>query len=189
MKFIKKEDRENIDKLNMLMGTNHRSKPYDLKKDEDLIEATAMATAEYVDLEHYFGILSNLSEAFDESMEFFYPDEWINIGLKGTMEDEDLSSAVESLSVTEDLFHILVDRAETKCIKLWKLVLLESSDDVIRHFFGETKHFDKETVENVLEDNLFEVLDEMEYDRVIENSVKNFAKALGKILEEESAEE
>lgn len=33
-----------------------------------------------------------------------------------------------------------------------KVVLLESSDDAIEHFFDEIKHFNKEKVEDVLDD-------------------------------------
>lgn len=58
---------------------NHRSKPFDFNNTEDLIEAVELVTAEFVDMVQYWGKISDLNSSFDESIEHFYPANWIGI--------------------------------------------------------------------------------------------------------------
>lgn len=44
MEFFGKDDRELIEAVNTALGMKHRSKPYDHKNIDDLIEATKMIT-------------------------------------------------------------------------------------------------------------------------------------------------
>lgn len=189
MAFIKKEDRENIEKLNEALGTRHRVKPYDFNNSNDIIAATIMATAEYADMSNYWSQLYNIDEAFDESLEYYRPAGWINLGLKGTTEDEDIDDAIASLNETLNSFEAIMKKAEQKCIEMWKIVLLKPKDEVLKYFFGEVINFDRKKVEYVLEEQLIEICDSMEYDGVIENSAENFAKILKECLVSESKED
>lgn len=178
MAFIKKEDRVNIEILNEASGTRHRTKPYDFNNSNDIIAATIMATAEYADMSSYWSQLYNIDEAFDESLEYYRPAGWLNLGLKGTTEDEDIDDAIVSLNETVNCFEKLMNKAEQNCIEMWKIALLKPKDDVLKYFFGEVINVDIKRVEHVLEEQIAEICDSIEYDGVIENSAENFAKVL-----------
>lgn len=146
------------------------------------MQAVLMATAEYADMSTYWSQLYNLNEAFDESLEYYRPAGWLNLGLKGTTEDEDIDDAILSLNETVDYFKILMNKSEQKCIEMWKIVLLQPKDDVIKYFFGEVINIEMKKVKHVLEEQISEICDSMEYDGVIENSAENFAKVLKKYI-------
>lgn len=180
--FNKKEDRENIEKFNSLSGMSHRSKPYDLKKSEDIIQATIMATAEYADISHYWATLDSLVADFDESIEYYEPAAWLKIGLKGDTEDEELEEARVDLDNACESFHILMERAEEKCITMWRIVLSSPDEVVKKYFFDKALTVEEELLEEVLQNDIFELLNNMDYDGVIEHSAANFAKELEKRL-------
>lgn len=182
MLFNKKEDRENIEKFNNLSGMSHRSKPYDLKKTEDIIEAVKMATAEYADMSHYWTSLDSLVSAFDESIEYYEPAAWLKIGLMGDTGDEELEDARVDLDNAADSFRLLMDRAEEKCISMWRIVLTSENDEVKKYFFGDAITVDEELLEEVFENDFFEIIDSINYDGIIEHSASNFAKEFKKTL-------
>ena len=181
--FMNSEDRENVEKLNDLLGTNHRTKPYDIKNDDDLIEMTKMITAEYVDMSHYWSELANLEENFDESLEIFNPAGWVNIGLKGSTNDDIIDDAISSLKHTTNLFGNIMDKSEEKCINVWRFILKNPIKKVHKCFFGKIVNYNEEVINNVLsEDYIFEVSVKINYDGIVENSVKGFAENLLKAL-------
>lgn len=176
--FMNKEDRENLKKLNRYLGTSHRTRPYDMKNPDDIIEATIMATAEYVDLAHYWSTLSHIEELFDETMEVFHPSTWVNKAKEGKASREDLIYAAMSLGETTDLFYQLMLLAEKSCTRMWRIIFYHGEDRVKAYFFGEAREYDEEDVERVLEGGLFDVFAELEYDGVIENSAHLFSRKL-----------
>lgn len=175
MIFKNKEDREKIEILNASSGLAHRVTPYDFKKDEDIIEATTMATAEYVDYAYYWSQINDVLENFDESLEYFDTASWINIALNGAAYDKLSDLAYKSLHKTEDYFSKLLDQAEEKCINMWRIVFFNSNAKVIKHFFGKSIKFDAEVIESIFED-FYEVVSETRYAYSIEANVKNFCK-------------
>lgn len=182
--FIRKEDRENIKELNRFLGTKYRTRPYDMKNTKDIIEATMMATAEFVDFAYYWRTLFSLEEYFDETLEVFHPSAWVNLGLKGTTGRDDLDWATHSLQETVDVFYNLLAGAEEKCAKMWRIVFFHSHHEVKVFFFGVARDYDTETVEQVLTEQLFEVFTGVDYDGVVEHSARMFARELeGMILE------
>lgn len=80
--FIGKDDGEIIEAVNTALGMQHRSKLYDLKNSEDLIEAAKMATAEYLDLWDYSRQLDNILEEYDEALEHYHTSTWFQLGEK-----------------------------------------------------------------------------------------------------------
>jgi hypothetical protein len=58
---------------------NYRTKPFDFTNTKDVIEAATYITAEYVDMSCYWGNLSEIASAFDESLEVFDPAAWMGI--------------------------------------------------------------------------------------------------------------
>lgn len=178
MAFNKKEDRDNIEKFNSLAGMSHRSKPYDLKKSQEIIEATIMATAEFVDMSNYWSTLEQLVENLDESIEYYEPAAWLKIGLKGSTEDEELEDARADLDRASDSFRILMHRAEEKCLTMWKVVLNSTDNSVKEYFFVKDLSIENDILEEVFEEHIFDVLDGKDYDGIIEHSVDSFAKQL-----------
>jgi hypothetical protein len=182
MNYINKEDRNNIKSLNKILGMQHRSDPYDFKKPKDIIQATELATAEYLDMTYYWMTLSNIDELFDESLEHFNTAGWINIGLKGTTGSKKIDSACSSLEKTAGLFHDLMMESEENCAEMWNVVLFGAADEVRQHFFGENINYPEEVIKTALE-RTFELSTEIEYGYVIEKSAESFVKALKNNLE------
>jgi hypothetical protein len=177
MKYISKEESENIKKLNKILGTQHRSKPYNFKNPDDIIYATVMATAEYLDLANYWMTLYEVDESFDESLEHYDTAAWINIGLKGSTERKDIDRALSSLRKTTSVFRELMDTSEEKCTAMWYIVFFSSSSNVREHFFGQLEDYNEATIKKALEktiENIFEI----EYNGNVETSSRNFAMAL-----------
>lgn len=182
MSFNKKEDRENIEKINKTFGTNHRSAPYDLKRPGDLVEAVTMATAEYINMANFWFRLVSVRDEFDESLERFRPAAWIMMNLKGEWDDEDIEETKLNLDSAGQGLHSLMCRAEEKCVAMWRVVFDSSDSYVLEHFFGEAIKVDKDASEKVLSGSLFNILKNIEYDGVAEHSVKSFAGELKKLL-------
>lgn len=182
--FISKEEREKILLLNQILGMNHRSKPFDFTKKDDIIEAVELVTAEYVDMSYYWGTISNINSLLDESIEYFYPAEWMSLSLEGTTNDDDINEAINAVDNAEDALAVLMDRAEEKCKRLWELILLSNLTDVKKHFFGEDITVDIKIVKELLEEHFFEICNEIKYDGNIENSTMKFAKGLLKFIKQ-----
>lgn len=182
MDFINKDDKEIIKFINESLGTQYRTTLYDFNNPDDVIEAVKMATAEYCDLAYYWGILNDIEESFDESIEVFSPARWANIGLKGTTENKILDKAIKSLRKTTDLFYELLEIAEDKCIEVWKVAFNHPSDKIIIYYFGSIKRYNIEEINSAL-DNLYEVFSSIEYDGVVETSAERFAISLKNDLE------
>jgi hypothetical protein len=149
---------------------------------EDIIEATIKATAEYVDMCEYWFRLMALREEFDRSIERCEPSAWIKINMTGETEADDIEDARFNLEGAGESFHNLTCRAEQKCSALWKLVLSSSKEEVKKYFFGEFIEAEKDFTEELLEHNLFTLVNNIEYDGVMEHSVERFAEELKKLL-------
>lgn len=181
MRFIRKEDREKVEIINKNMGTTHRTMPYNFKEPKDIIEAVSMATGEFMDMHYYATCLYNIEESFDESIEHFYPDTWINSMLPDVEVDDDVMEACEALVYAGSAFEILKDRAELKCRNLWEFVLLTAPDEVRLHFFDDNIVLDNMTANTALEEIFGSVYDVV-YDSSISVATANFANHLKNIL-------
>lgn len=71
MAVFSKEDQELVKRLNSILGTSHRSTPYDLKKPADLKEALVNKTGEMLDLWEYYSNIDGLYEEWDEFLEAY----------------------------------------------------------------------------------------------------------------------
>lgn len=178
--FISKEQREKIKLLNSLLGMKHRSKPFDLNNTEDLIEAVELVTAEFADMVQYWGKVSDVNSNFDESIEHFYPANWISISQSGTTDDEDIDNAIIAINNAEDALRALLDRVEIKCNEIWKYLYTTKKYEVISYFIEEETIglVDLQLLYKILDNEIIEIVFEMDYDGNIQNSTRNFAKAL-----------
>jgi hypothetical protein len=123
-----------------------------------------------------------IEEAFDESLEYFEPAAWIKIGLEGCTEDHHIDDARDSLQDATDNFQTLLDICEGKCLVMWKMVLFNSPEEVIKHFFGEAIEIEESIIDEVFEKRIFDILDNINYDGFMENSVESFAVNLKNAL-------
>ncbi|QLG41260.1 hypothetical protein MKY42_12705 [Paenibacillus sp. FSL W7-1088] len=181
--FISKDQQTKIKQLNQILGMKHRSTPFDFNKKEDWIEAIEMITAEYVDFCEYWGRLSNLNSNLDESLECFYPASWVEISQEGNVKDAKLNNAIKSVNKAEDSLRVLMERAEEKCRKIWILVFESQQKAVIKEFLGEEMTCSIEDLQEILEEEIFEMATEIEYTGNVENSIREFSKNLKQKIE------
>lgn len=182
--FISKDDKEKIELLNKTLGTKHRTRPYDLSNPKDMIEAATYITAEYIDLYRYWTNIANVNSDLDESIEVFHPAKWMSITLDSTTHDERLDYVCSLLNQLEDGFSELVNEMEQKCSGIWKVILLNDFKEVKEHFLGEAISYDKDQANLILDEYIFEISERINYDGNIENSAKEFARGLHKMLTE-----
>ncbi|MDQ2086508.1 hypothetical protein RBH29_08715 [Herbivorax sp. ANBcel31] len=176
MSFYKKEDRKKIEIINKGMGTAHRTKPYDLKKTDDLINYTEMITAEYMDMKSYLCWLHDIIELYDDSLEHFHPDIWINLTSE-ELEENDYSEASYVLTDLDGLFVNIVNKAEDSCYRAWKHVMESNLEKVHQHFFGQVISIDSEKFKEIFEKTILEVVN-AEYQYNVSKSAKTFADNL-----------
>ncbi|HBU84426.1 MAG TPA: hypothetical protein DEF35_22695 [Paenibacillus sp.] len=176
--FISKDQQTKIKQLNQILGMKHRNTPFDFNKKEDWIEAVEMITAEYVDFCEYWGRLSDLNSNLDESLECFYPASWMEISQEGRVKDTKINNVIKSVNKAEDALRVLMDRAAEKCRKIWILVFESQQNAVIKEFLGEEITCSIEDLEEILEEEIFEMATEIKYTGNVENSTREFAKNL-----------
>lgn len=184
MNFISKDQKEKVQLLNAILGTKYRDKPFDFADDADFIEAVKVTTAEYVDLAEYWSTVEQISEQYDESIEVYTPALYTNLALTGETENSEIDEVIESLRSSADALFILKDKAESKCQKIWAMLLTENREKVNTYFFGEEIkqiNFSNELIEEALSD-LFELYIDIEHTGVVEDSAKKFSEALLKKL-------
>ncbi|MUT65956.1 hypothetical protein [Paenibacillus sp. NEAU-GSW1] len=83
-----------------------------------------------------------------------------------------------SINCAEDSLRALLDRSEIKCKEIWEFVFITDQNAVKQHFFGQDITFEIEKLKELLEDHIFDIGNEIDYDGNIENSTMQFAKNL-----------
>jgi hypothetical protein len=176
MEFMGKNDRALIKAVNTALGMKHRSKPYDLKNIDDLVEATKMITGELLDTWQCYSLINTACEIYDEAMEHYHTAAWADPDSHGDSIYVDAHERIEELEDT--MCSILMD-LEDECRTLWEAVL--NNAGCSQYFFNEVIDISGTDMEAVFE-RVFEQLHDMEYDTVIDTSVRSFAKTLIEIL-------
>ena len=155
-------DREKIEilsKLNEGLGTQHRTKPYDMKNPADLEHALLYATAAYRDYWHYANMLSGLTEDFDESLELYDPIAWIT---RGSDEENNLvDKGMAALSDAWSVFDEFAKRAKEHCTGIIKIIL-SILPEIQRTVFGKAYKIAPNEIDFQIEE-LFDALDEADY--------------------------
>lgn len=118
---------DNIEKINAFFGMEHRSTPYDLTNSDDLKQALLLTVAAYADYWHYWMTLENVSENFDESLEYYDTATWINMGLDANKADNLAIETIRSINTAADHFRELNDRAQKNCTVILKAILAAPS--------------------------------------------------------------
>jgi hypothetical protein len=176
MEFIGKYDRELIKSVNSALGMKHRSKPYDLKNMDDLIEATKMITGELLDIWHCYSMINQVGEIYDEAMEHYHTAAWAGAVSYRNIIYVDAQERIDEL---DDMMYSILGEVEDECRILWEAVL--NNADCSRHFFNKDVDITEKNLDEIFK-QVFMQLPEMEYNTSIENSTISFAEALDNLL-------
>ena len=136
-----------------------------------------LATGEYLDMYKYSCHIYNTEELFDESIEYYYTDTWLNSTIPGGDTDDMIMDAFSSLRSLSNSLYILVNRAEEKCCELWSIVLLSAPDSVRQHYFGKDIIVSEEIVEEAIKSSIENMCENI-YDYNVERATKKFAAHL-----------
>lgn len=181
--FISKDQQKKIKQLNLILGMKHRSTPFDFNKKEDWLEAIEMITAEYVDFCEYWGRLSDLNSSLDESIECFYPASWMEISQEGRVGDSKLNNAIKSVNKAENSLRVLMRRSEEECIRIWSLAFESEQKAVIKELLGEEITCNTKELQEIFEEEIFEIATEIKYTGNVEDSTREFSKNLKQRIE------
>ena len=174
-----KENRENVKKMNLILNTQHRTRPYDMNNTVDLEEALLLAIAAYRDYWYYTITLNELFENFDESIEHYDPASWLNMPQNPKKADDLITGCADSLDVTAGMFDILADRSKEHCATIIKAVL-SAPKEAQKAVFGRIYKIEPHEIDAKIEE-LFDSLAEVEYHH---NMQKN-RDALLEVMEEQ----
>ena len=171
-----KEDAANTRRLNEVLGTDHRSKPYDMNKAEDLQHALTMTVAAYRDYTHYSLTLDGLADDFDESVEHFATASWINMTLNPDKVDKQIVKCVTSLNKASGCFRDLADRAKENFVFFLRAVLA-TPPATQKAVLGQAYKIEPEEWSERMEE-LFEDFIEVEYKPSIPDNWNAFLELL-----------
>jgi hypothetical protein len=176
MEFITKDDGELIKSVNRALCMEHRTKPYDLKNMDDLIEATKMITGELLDMWHCYSMINKVDGIYDEAMEYYHTAAWAGAGSYMDCIYVDAQGRIDEL---DDMMYSILGKVEDECRILWEAVL--NNSDCSRHFFNKDVDIKEKNLDEIFK-QVFMQLPEMEYNTSIENSTISFAEALDQLL-------
>ncbi|MFZ5645780.1 MAG: hypothetical protein ACOY46_19660 [Bacillota bacterium] len=183
--FLGKEERELVKALNQALGMRHRTKSYNFKNPEDIIEAVTYITAEFIDFYYYWATLDDIEGKFDESIETYYPAEWQKLHLPETKVKKNLGDAFQKLRKTSDSFWKLMKDAEKQCKSMWTIIFKNAPDEVLNNLFGKVFRPKPEYIEKLLEME-FVNMDLWQY--TVEESAATFMSAMVEYYEKNICE-
>lgn len=173
--FLNKADSKLVKKLNKGLGTQYRTKPFDLNKKEDLIEAITYITAEYVDFYYYHNTIYEVMEYLDASIETYYPALWAKSYLEKASDEKGLRNVNRKLCDAEDALQGLRGQAEQQCREVWALIFQNASDEVLIELFGEVIRPTPEEFEELLN---FEFMDKQLWKYQVPETARAFMEAM-----------
>jgi len=139
-----------------------------------------LSVCEFLDYKEYWGILSDLDEKFDESVENYDVSNWINMSIGEEIDDKLLIQATKSISKSENFLYKLFNRAEQKCRKIFEIIL-KSENNIQSKILGSHYVYDDLLVDKVFDD---EGIFSLEYIYNMEDAYEAFIKYINKVLQE-----
>ena len=130
-----KENLRKIDLLNKVSGLNHRSKPFDIKNKEDLNEMFKIKVCALLDYIEYQGILDELLERLDESIEYYDTSTWLSFTMDIQEPDKLLTKCYDTTRKASDNFYKLTERTSDECLEALKMVI-NSNEETQRSILG-----------------------------------------------------
>ena len=168
-----------IEKINARLGTGHRVKPYDLTNVEDLKQALLVTVAAYRDYEYYKDSLVELSENYDESLEYCDTAAWLDLANAPDKVDDLIADGDAVLNAAADVFEKLSNRARKNCVRIVKAVLA-APPEVQKSVVGCAYNIKPKDAEAKIEE-LFEMLGEVEYHHAMPENLNAFLELMKEV--------
>lgn len=176
--------RDAIELLNAALGTRYRSRPYDMNNPDDVAHMVTYVTGEFMDLCHYSSEIGSLLEHLDESIETYYPAEWIAADLKidDVETDIPIRKAYFQLCATEDNIIKARDEAAARCKEIWRLFLANPlySDKVQK--VVDVEKIPVPDMKLLNEIDIIELAIDIDWPYTVERSAKQFGRSLLKAV-------
>ncbi|MDA8334760.1 MAG: hypothetical protein M0Z41_07185 [Peptococcaceae bacterium] len=117
--------RNAIELLNAALGTRYRSKPYDMNNPDDVAHMVTYISGEFMDLCHYSTEIDSMLEYLDESIETYYPAEWISadLAVSDIKTDIPMAKAYLQLRRAGKTMNKALVEAAARCKEAWSLFL------------------------------------------------------------------
>jgi hypothetical protein len=180
-KNIDEIDAEKIIFLNQRLGMSHRTKPYNLNNVEDVKTLLKLSVGRYLDYFKYWNDLQEIDELFDESIEYFDTETWVNLSNTSPKGNELILNAISSFDKTIESFRILMESAESECKELIGQAL-RMEKDIRKEIFGNILEYDEAII-----DEIFMDIHELEYQYNMEEAFDMFIKYINEKFIEKSS--
>jgi hypothetical protein len=155
------ENAKLIEKINAVLGTKHRNKPYDMTDASDMKHALQYAAAAYRDYWYYTITLSQLAENFDESLEHYDTASWYYMGRSPEKTDMLSAECAEAINVASTSFEEITERAKYNFMMILKIVLT-SPPDMQNAVLGRTYEIEPRAIDKMINE-LIDMLGEVDY--------------------------
>lgn len=175
-KFYSREEREQIQALNLVLGMHHRDKPYDFNDISDLREAAIKTIAEYMDYKNYWSVLDSMSGTFDESIELYDPLTWLALAREDISGDHSLLTAYGDLADAEKSMYEVYERSEKRCGALLKIIM-GKEESVQKEIWGHVYEYKDDKIESLFMEAL-----ELSSTYSLEESFKVFCELMSETL-------
>lgn len=170
--MLEKYSNEAMKRINMILGEGHRVKPYDLTKTADLKQALQTTVAAFMDYYHYRVSLDDLSENYDESLEYCETAAWLDLENAPDRVDDLIVEGFSVLAAASDVFEKLTERAKMNCAKVIKAILT-APPATQRMVFGREYQIEPQGMDAKIEE-LFSMIGEVEYHQAMPDNLKTF---------------
>jgi len=168
-----------IEKINARLGTGHRVKPYDLTNVEDLKQALLVTVAAYRDYVYYRDSLIELSESYDESLEYCDTAAWLDLANAPDKADALIADGDAALNAASDIFEMLSVRAKKNCATVVKAILA-APPEAQNSVFGCAYNIKPKAADAKIEE-LFEMLGEVEYHHAMPENLNTFLELMKEV--------
>lgn len=121
--LFNKKNLKKVDLLNKALGMNHRSKPYDLNRVEDLEEMLKIKVCALLDYLEYEMILEDVLERLDESIEYYDAPTWLSFTEDISEPDKLLIKCYSSTKRACYDYGKLTERTSKECMEILQVVL------------------------------------------------------------------
>lgn len=170
--MIDKYSEEIMERINARLGAGHRVKPYDLTSAKDLKDALLVTVAAYRDYWHYRNSLIELTDNYDESLEYCDTAAWLDLEQTPAKVDDLTVEGFTALYAATDVFDRLTERAKANCAKIVKAIL-SAPPATQKLVFGQAYQIDPRDMDARI-GKLFEMLGEAEYHQSMPDNLKVF---------------
>lgn len=177
-----------IRQLNEILQMAHRTKPYDIKNPDDLKEMVCYASGHLLDIFHYGGEIDILLENYDETIETFYPAEWLAMG-QGELDGQDIEIPADiwAYRFLHDVQRHLDEAFKQQldeCRDAWTVFLANANPEIIEEMTGGPMEITEVLIERVNDLDFHQLALEIDpWPYSVEESGAALGRAIRQVLE------